>query len=165
MKINKGLLWLVLIIYFLIVIKLTLFKDVIGTIKYDKIPSFPLIYRWQMMQLVPFHTIKQYIVRDAAFQHHFRNISSSQKIEFVLQNLLGNIILFMPLGLLIPAIYPAKRSMIKIIIISFLCSFTIEVTQFVSSRGIFDVDDLILNTIGGVLGYFLFNLILKRVRY
>jgi glycopeptide antibiotics resistance protein len=152
-KIHQKLLWLIFAIYLVIVIKLTMFKGVIGTIEYDPVPQVPIKERLEMAQFVPFHTIKEYLLRDEQFEYKLRRLSPSQEIEYTIQNLVGNIILFMPIGFLIPAVYPPTRSTIKIVIISFFASLTIEIIQFITSRGIFDVDDLILNTIGGLLGY------------
>ena len=41
-------------------------------------------------------------------------------------------------------------------------SLTIELVQLFSKKGSFDIDDLILNTIGGLLGFIITNVILKR---
>ena len=144
---------MVFLLYIVIVIKLTFFKGVIGTIKYDKMPSLPLKFRVYAMQLVPFRTITSYFVRDESFETHFKQLSSSQKIEFVIQNLLGNIILFIPLGILLPLLYRGIKSGTAISVIAFLGSLLIEACQLILNRGVFDVDDLILNTLGGLIGY------------
>lgn len=141
------------ILYIMIVLKLTFFKGTIGTIKYDKMPPIPLKHRVHLMQRVPFRTIASYFIRDESFETHFKELSSSQKLEFVIQNLLGNIILFMPLGILLPVLRRSIDTAGAIVVVSFFASLLIETCQFFLNRGVFDVDDMILNTLGGVLGY------------
>ncbi|MDQ0887815.1 glycopeptide antibiotics resistance protein [Paenibacillus sp. V4I9] len=71
---------------------------------------------------------------------------------------LYNLIMLMPLGIYLPMLFKLKR-ISKSILTVFLVSLTIEISQlilgylgFVRSRE-FDVDDLILNTLGGTIGY------------
>ena len=71
-------------------------------------------------------------------------------------NLFGNVAAFMPLGFILPMLRFSNRKWYVILIWSFLCSLCIETLQLFSMRGSFDVDDLMLNTLGGLLGYFCF---------
>lgn len=71
-------------------------------------------------------------------------------------NVWGNIICFVPFGFLIPIILKKARSGVKIFIMTFLFSFTVEIIQLLLRVGSFDVDDLVLNTLGGVIGYIMF---------
>lgn len=71
-------------------------------------------------------------------------------------NLFGNVIAFMPLGFFVPLHVKKYRKCIVTVAISFLFSLMIECTQLVSKVGVFDVDDLMLNTLGGFLGYLCF---------
>ena len=68
-------------------------------------------------------------------------------------NIAGNVIAFMPCGYLIPAMFEGRRSFADAVFIGFMVSFIIECTQLVFKVGSFDVDDLLLNTIGAALGY------------
>lgn len=73
-----------------------------------------------------------------------------------------NILLFMPLGYILPLMIRSyKNRFRKAILISFLVSLSIETIQLVGHLGWFDVDDLINNTIGAALGTLLFNVFLK----
>ena len=63
-----------------------------------------------------------------------------------------NIIMLMPLGFLIPYIWKNYRNIYKVAVIGFLFSFFIEISQIPTNRAV-DIDDLIMNTIGTVLGY------------
>ncbi|MDU1540035.1 MAG: VanZ family protein [Paeniclostridium sordellii] len=75
-------------------------------------------------------------------------------------NIVGNIIMFMPVGFLLPLICTKVDSCKKVVIIGFCTSLLIESTQLFLTRGT-DIDDLILNTSGAVLGYLVF-LIFKK---
>jgi glycopeptide antibiotics resistance protein len=72
--------------------------------------------------------------------------------EFVI-NFLGNVVAFLPIGLLPPLIRRRRTTLRQMALFSLAISLTIEVGQFVSGRRVPDVDDLILNTLGGVAGY------------
>lgn len=78
-----------------------------------------------------------------------------------LENIIGNLILLIPLGILLPCLFKAVNSSKKILIICMVCSISIELIQFVLRQfGTFrtvDIDDLILNTIGGMLGWLIYS--------
>ena len=78
----------------------------------------------------------------------------------LLVNFLGNIIMFIPIGLF-NALLSERPRWWKGILWSFGLSLFIEVSQLFVCRGT-DVDDLILNTLGGLMGYWLF-LLLRRI--
>lgn len=77
-------------------------------------------------------------------------------------NLLGNVIIFLPLGFLMP-MASKYRSFLATTVNCLLLSLAVELFQLISRVGSFDVDDLLLNTIGGILGYISF-LICNKVR-
>ena len=101
------------------------------------------------INLIPFKTIL-----------HF--LSGTERKAIALQNLLGNFVGFMPLGLLAPLVFEKIRSAKMMLVVSFLTSLGFELIQLVTGLGVFDVDDLILNTAGGVAGYFAFTFFNKR---
>lgn len=70
-------------------------------------------------------------------------------------NLFGNVMIFMPFGYFLP-MASRYRSFFSTLYASFGLSLCIEVFQFVTRVGSFDVDDLLLNTIGGILGHIIF---------
>jgi len=71
-------------------------------------------------------------------------------------NFLGNIILFMPVGVLIPMVTDWKK-MWKSVIAGVGLSLLIEIIQLITSRGCFDPDDIILNGLGAVIGFGLYS--------
>lgn len=84
-----------------------------------------------------------------------------------LSNVAGNIVAFLPFGFILPIITGKMRSGFLIIMSGFGLSLTVESIQLISKVGCFDVDDLILNTLGAAIGYFLFFICnyLRRKRY
>ena len=82
----------------------------------------------------------------------------------VFSNLLGNILIFMPFGFFI-SMASRSSSFFKALFNSVGLSLCVEVLQLVTRVGSFDVDDILLNTIGGILGYIVFvicNLIRRK---
>lgn len=92
------------------------------------------------------------------FSEIFRyEVGSSMFIYYVL----GNILLFVPFGYFVSRYVNAKK-MGQIFVVSFVASFTIELLQLQLGRT-FDVDDIILNVVGGIIGYF-FYIALNAIR-
>ena len=70
-------------------------------------------------------------------------------------NLFGNIVIFLPFGFFMP-MASRYRSFFLTLFYSFGVSFFVECFQLVTRVGSFDVDDMLLNTFGGVIGYIVF---------
>lgn len=66
-------------------------------------------------------------------------------------NILGNIVMFVPFGILLGVLFNFK--FIKSVVIFEVGLLVFETAQLISRRGVFDIDDIILNTIGFLLGY------------
>lgn len=77
------------------------------------------------------------------------------------QNIFGNIILFIPLGIFPPLLSNKYRSVTKVILLACICSVSIELSQLVLRQfeiyRTVDVDDVILNTSGAFLGFIIIN--------
>lgn len=73
--------------------------------------------------------------------------------EMLVVNFLGNLAAFAPVGLLAPAFWPRTGLALRVAAASFGLSFLIEALQYRSGSRVADVDDLILNTLGGLIGY------------
>ena len=74
-------------------------------------------------------------------------------------NLAGNILGFVPAGFFIPILWKNRRGFLFTVCITFQMSLLVEILQLIFRVGSFDVDDLLLNTLGGILGYCLLTLI------
>ncbi len=97
--------------------------------------------------LVPFREIERFwTYRDELGIHSFYNLA-------------GNILGFVPAGFFIPILWKNKRGFLFTVCITFQMSFLVEILQLIFRVGSFDVDDLILNTLGGMLGFCLLTLI------
>lgn len=70
-------------------------------------------------------------------------------------NLFGNVVIFVPFGFFMP-MASKYRSFFSTLFYSFGLSLCVETFQLLTKVGSFDVDDLLLNTIGGVIGYMIF---------
>ncbi|MFJ8531669.1 VanZ family protein [Bacillus sp. NPDC094106] len=145
------------IIYMYLLIKVILFK--LGPIELDflwyQINSnlnnpINIMNQLQSGNFIPFKSISN-------------NVQSLSYHDLI--NLFGNIIIFIPYGTFL--LFFSKNKMISfkgVLILSLVLSLCFECLQIVFSIGSFDVDDLILNTSGGLLGYSaykIYNNILK----
>lgn len=73
-------------------------------------------------------------------------------------NVFGNIIAFMPMGFFLPAVTGKRLGSMQILLLVFFFSLAVETVQLLTKLGCFDVDDLILNTLGGLLGYLIYRI-------
>lgn len=85
---------------------------------------------------------------------HYRELVGSQSF---LVNVYGNILAFVPFGFFLPIVFRSVDKGILPVICGFLFSLMVETIQLVSKVGIFDVDDLILNTAGVLAGFLVFR--------
>ncbi|MBQ4057517.1 MAG: VanZ family protein [Lachnospiraceae bacterium] len=74
----------------------------------------------------------------------------------VMINLVGNVVAFIPFGALIRWVINRSVRWYHVMGYTFLFSLSVELLQLIAKVGAFDVDDLILNTFGGLLGFFVY---------
>ena len=98
------------------------------------------------VNLVPFYTIKNYC-------YVIRHPYSDSILRHVIINLVGNVVMFVPLGFFLPKLWRGQRRFFKFLLTVILVIAAIEAVQLCTMLGSLDVDDLILNTAGGVIGY------------
>lgn len=91
---------------------------------------------------IPFKTVKMYIV-------YADRLNS-------FENLAGNILAFVPFGMIFPLIDTGIKNWLHVIGSALILVIEIELFQLLSGFGSFDVDDIILNCFGAVLGYVLY---------
>jgi len=96
--------------------------------------------------LIPFATIKRYIYM----------LQTGNALHFII-NVVGNVIVFIPFGLFIPRLFVKSNKLLYMFIISLIIPIIIESIQFLLGVGILDIDDLILNSIGIMIGYIIFR--------
>lgn len=146
----KGIMIICFIMYIIVLLKLIIFKYSITTMKH-------IIQNWDISLInrhiytanfIPFVTIRNYI---NAY------IYNSLNTTIIFENLIGNIIAFIPLGFLLPIIFRKCKSVRFMFLVSFIFILGIETFQLVTYLGEFDIDDIILNVSGSVIGYFLYK--------
>lgn len=99
-----------------------------------------------------FKTIKMYI-------RYYARLNS-------FENLFGNILIFIPFGFLVPHALKRMRHFGWIFLFSFCFILDIELFQLITRFGEFDVDDILLNITGVIIGWGIFHLVewVKRKR-
>lgn len=87
-------------------------------------------------------------------------------LECFVVNIVGNILAFSPFGFFLPLLNKSYRKFYVIAFLSILFSLIIESSQFLLKVGVFDVDDILMNSVGGILGYLAFYIsyaVCKRI--
>lgn len=115
-----------------------------------------------------------YIAAIAHYTLLHRDISSNMRYELSLfwsyeavketandalwWEIVNNIVLFVPMGVLVPVLLPSFRSSWKIALCALGCSAVVEVCQLVFRLGLFEFDDIFNNTWGALMGYGIFRI-------
>lgn len=107
------------------------------------------------INLIPFKTISSYFTGEG-----IHNFSLSDLPHYRIVNVLGNWILFVPFGFLLPLISKKCKKISKVLLFGFLLVLLIEFEQYFIGRSC-DIDDLILNVLGVAFGYLLYRLVYK----
>lgn len=98
-----------------------------------------------MINIIPLKTVIGYGQRLA---------SHTINTDIVVRNIIVNLILFLPMGMSIPVLFEKRINKFwKFLIFILVITFVIEFIQFFTMRGTADIDDIILNSIGGCVGY------------
>ena len=111
---------------------------------------FP-VYLQTHFNPVPFRTIRR-------FSRLLRPPMRPYLVRIALRNLLGNIVLFVPLGYFLPEICESLRKFWLTFLSVAVIITTIELAQLFCMVGTCDIDDLLLNLLGASLGYGLYRL-------
>ena len=78
------------------------------------------------------------------------------RVNWTMREMILNVVLFLPVGALLACLFPRMRP-VKAALAGLLSSLAIEVAQAVFRLGVFDVCDLVHNTLGTVLGFYLYR--------
>lgn len=90
-------------------------------------------------------------------------IQTSNSDQLVVEKI-PNVLLFIPFGFFIPIVFQKMRSFFKTTSISFALTFSIEFIQYFIGRSS-DIDDIITNLLGAIIGYLIFQLFHKIFQY
>ncbi len=149
MKTKKGkiIVWVLFIIYILLLVKVILFKYPIAMVRaiLKDIKVWSLSFRISHSNFIPLKSIFQFILQN-------------ENMRISLENILGNIMAFVPFGFLLPLLTDGANKFKSIIISSFILSLVFEIIQLLTGLGEFDVDDVLLNVLGASLGYILYRI-------
>lgn len=102
------------------------------------------VVSWSSNNFIPFKEI---------FRYRFGS-------RLFFKNIIGNVLLFLPFGLFSSYTLKIHDKARLIVSLTILASITIECVQMAIGR-VFDVDDILLNTLGGYVGFLLYKLIYK----
>lgn len=103
------------------------------------------------VSLIPFKTIMQFA--PILLKHGLISNSLRPHLNAGAINIVGNIVVFIPVGILIPLVNRRVSAFRMTLLLGFITSFAIELLQFLFTKGrIMDIDDLILNTLGVTVG-------------
>ena len=131
---NRILLGSILVIYIVVVLYITIFS------RESDERGLILIPFWELQKL----------------------LDTKRKMHWFLQIFL-NIIMFVPLGVLCPALCRLFRSFIGMTLTALLCSVAIEAAQYLTARGLAEFDDVMHNTIGAIIGFIIFKVLRNNI--
>ena len=96
----------------------------------------------------------------------FWNMRGAYGWHVTLINLLGNVICFIPFGFLLPTLSHKRgyKNGVTVTMLAWGFSILVETAQVIAKVGAFDVDDILLNTLGGMIGYIVFVIGRKIVK-
>lgn len=101
--------------------------------------------------LQPFRTIGNYL-------RVVLKGSNPDLVQHCFINLAGNVLLFIPAGFLLPKLWRPMGNFFRFTVLCIGVMFTIESIQLFTLLGSFDVDDLILNLLGMLMGFIIFSI-------
>ncbi|RJX39947.1 VanZ family protein [Paenibacillus pinisoli] len=154
---SKLLLWAVLVLYVYLLVKIILLK----------FHSLDMGFLWsrllaglQQPDLLSQRLESGNLVLFQEISRSLQSFSSHDRY-----NLIGNVAIFMPLGILLGMMFARnKLAGMKVLLCAFLLSLCLETAQLLFMIGQFDVDDLLLNTIGGMLGFAAYRSAARAIR-
>lgn len=104
--------------------------------------------------LTPLHTVIKYI--------RLLDSQNPGLVRTAVINLFGNVIMFVPLGFLLPRVFPKLGKLWKTLAATTVIIILVELAQLFSLMGSCDVDDLILNVLGSAVGYGIHRIFTKK---
>ena len=118
-------------------------------------PGLPYAEQMRLrLNLTPLHTIRRQL-------HLLSDLERPWLIRHSAINLLGNVILFIPLGIFLPMLAEKLRKFRKTLLCAAGLITAVELAQVLTLLGRCDIDDLILNLLGAAVGYGLYKWIFK----
>ena len=154
-NIVREIILFIFFVYFLFLLLLTIFKG--GRIEFSNQCNSFMYREHGLLGIINIVPIKETI---NTFMHSETGMRNS------LRNLIGNILVFMPLGFFIPLLFDKFNNLKKVLKVGCLSSLAIELSQLFVGSNVCDIDDVIYNTLGALAGficYKTFETIIKKV--
>lgn len=138
----RTLCWVLFFVYIAVLIYFLFFSEMLGRSGSERTYHY---------NLIPFKEISRFL-------------TYREQLGFpaVFLNLAGNILIFMPFGFLLPTMSRRLRGLFRVILLGFELSLGVECVQLVTRTGSFDVDDMILNTLGCLISVLIYMVIQHR---
>lgn len=144
-KLKKEITWILFILYIIFLL---------STIVYTKLTTGAIYPELNIKSnLVPFTSIIETITL---------LLTKTQGFYYIFDYLILDIILFMPLGLFLPILFPKTKKIKNFILICFTISIIKELFQLLLNVGMFNIDDIILNLSGAIISYTIFKNLLSK---
>ena len=149
----RGFLYGCFITYCLLLFAILFLRGIGGHYDFSRYPYWRRI--WDRTNLIPFSTIREqldYVVH------------STYNRRVAIWNLAANLLLFAPMGTFLPMLWTKLRRFGSCLRLWTGMILTIEIAQLLTLQGSFDIDDVILNTLGFFIGFCVFLLINRLTR-
>ncbi|QDX91878.1 hypothetical protein EEL30_05560 [Brevibacillus laterosporus] len=126
-----------------------------------KIKKNAILYN-MIFFLLPLYLLYIFLNTERFHRHYFkiRLIPFEKIIDFFTHfetfnryELLGRILLYIPIGILIPLLFSSINNMLITFVFTLTLSFLMNSVKIVAQAGFFEIDDIILNVIGVVIGF------------
>lgn len=104
------------------------------------------------INLIPFATAADFL----------RLLAEGQNMHHAVINLAGNVVMFVPLGVLLPLCSASLRRFGRCMAVCAACIVCVELMQLITRLGVCDIDDLILNLIGAAAGYGIYRALFRK---
>ncbi len=138
-KVLKIAVWSAFVFYCLALLYIFILDRIDDIRPYESIREFLL-----RVNLIPFRTVYEYIDKI---------INNRINVDTAITNLIGNIIVFLPMGAFLPCLFYKMRNFKKTVLTAFFIVLGIELLEIILAMGAFDIDDFIFNLGGAMIGY------------
>jgi glycopeptide antibiotics resistance protein len=132
--------WFVFAVYLIALLKLTVFRS--------DFLEWPL-FSHGALNADPLHAYYKLLLR-----HRYLD---------AIYQFFGNIVWFIPFGFLLPIATGRPKKLLLMLLLSLALSLIIETAQYVFGTGESELDDLLLNTLGGAVGYLFLKAYIRRL--
>lgn len=150
-KVLKIAVWSAFVFYCFVLLYIFIFDRISHIRPYESIQDFLL-----RVNLIPFKTVYEYIDKI---------INNRINLDTAITNLIGNIIVFLPMGAFLPCLFHKMRRFKKTVLTVFFIVLGIELIEIILAMGAFDIDDFIFNLSGVMMGYAVMCIpIFQRIR-